>query len=80
MFVNFNVMWRTWFDGDAGWCGWRSWVVAPSVVVVLVVLVHVSQRGLYMRNKLRHYVTANNSCHYVIIIKDGQENKLNLYD
>jgi hypothetical protein len=34
-------------------------VVAPSVVVVLMMLVHVSQRGLYVRYELRHSVTAS---------------------
>jgi hypothetical protein len=36
-------------------------VVTPPVVVVLMVLVHVSQRGLYVCHELRHSVTANNN-------------------
>jgi hypothetical protein len=61
MFVKFNVVWRTGFCGAAGWCWWRCKTVAPSVVVMLVVLVHISQRGLYVRYELRHSVTARNS-------------------
>lgn len=46
MFVKFNVVRGTGFCGAAGWC-WRRWrMVAPSVVMVLMVLVHISQRGL----------------------------------
>jgi hypothetical protein len=33
--------------------------MAPSVVVVLVMLVHVSQCWLYVRYELRHPVTAS---------------------
>jgi hypothetical protein len=57
MFVEFNVVWGTGFCGAAGWCWWRWRMVAPSVVVMLMVLVHISQRGLYVSYELRHSVT-----------------------
>jgi len=42
-------------------------MVAPPVVMVLMVLVHVSQRGLNVRYELRHSVTASNSQGDVIL-------------
>jgi hypothetical protein len=61
MFVEFNVVWRARLGGTARWCGWCCRVVHASVMVVLMVLVHVSQRGLYVCYELRHFVTVSNT-------------------
>jgi hypothetical protein len=59
MFLKLYVVWWTRLGGTARWCGWCCKVVAPSVMVVLMMLVHISQRGLYVRYELCHYVTGS---------------------